>query len=296
MTAYLASISIWILIYALMTLALALQYGFTGLTNFGLVGFVAIGAYASALLSIAGVPVIASIPLACLIAAVAAYPLGLATLRLSGEYFAIITLGFAESVRVLLVTQDWLTKGVMGLTGVPRLFPMSLGYRLGDYLLLILLILLNIAGALLIRRIVRSPFGRTIEAIRDDEVAVRALGKNPAGYKIKVLMLGAAIAALSGAMQAHFLNFLAPEQFASIITFYIWIAMLIGGEGRLKGMLVGTIIIVTLLEGSRFLPDFVPGVTVVQASSVRFGVVGIVLILLMLYRPDGLFSGNMKRQ
>ena len=122
MEAYLIAIAIGVLIYMLLAFGLSLHYGFTGLVNFGHVGFFAIGAYASALLSLKGVPVPLAMVAATAIAALSAYPLGMIALRLGSDYLAIVTLGFSESLRMMLQTEEWLTRGMHGLPGIPRLF------------------------------------------------------------------------------------------------------------------------------------------------------------------------------
>jgi branched-chain amino acid transport system permease protein len=292
---YLIAISISILIYMLMASGLSLQYGFTGLINFGYVGFFAIGAYTSALLSLQGVPLPLTFLAAMLLAALAAYPLGVITLRLGGDYLAIVTLGFSETVRMVLQKEDWLTRGVHGIPGLPRVFDDWAGFGSGDLTLLALLLAVNLAVFALMRYLVRSPFGRIISSIRDNEVAVRALGKDPASFKTRSLMLGSALAGLAGAFQAHYVTFIAPEQFVPLITFYVWIAIILGGPNRIVGIVVGTIILLTFLEGSRFLRDFVGGVSEVQLASVRFWIIGMALICTILYRPQGLFPDKMSK-
>lgn len=287
---YLVAISITILIYMLMASGLALQYGFTGLINFGYVGFFAIGAYCSALLSMKGVPLPVSFLAATLLAAIVAWPLGIITLRLSGDYLAIITLGFSESLRMALQKEEWLTRGVHGIPGLPRVFDDWAGAGSGDKTLLVLLLITNVAVFAVMRHLVRSPFGRVIASIRDNEIAVSALGKSPPAFKTRSLMLGSAVAGLAGAFQAHYVTFISPDQFVPIITFYVWIAIILGGAGRISGIIVGTIILLAFLEGSRFMRDFVIGVSEVQLASVRFFIIGMALICTVLYRPDGLFA------
>jgi branched-chain amino acid transport system permease protein len=230
-----------------------------------------------------------------LLAATLAYPLGMITLRLGGDYLAIITLGFSETVRIMLMKEDWLTHGVHGVPGLPRVFDDWAGASSGDLTLLVLLVVINIAVFGLMAYLVRSPFGRIIASIRDNEVAVRALGKNPATFKTRSLMLGSALGGLAGAFQAHYVTFIAPEQFVPLITFYVWIAIILGGPNRIIGIVVGTIILLTFLEGSRFLRDFVGGVSEVQLASVRFFIIGMALICTILYRPQGLFPDKMSK-
>ena len=289
MDAYLVSIGIVVLIYALLAIGLNLQYGETGLINFGHVAFFAIGAYASALLSLKGVPLWLSFPSAAVLAALAAIPLGMAALRLREDYLAIVTLGFSETTRLVIQQEEWLTRGVQGLPGVPALFA-SAGTGARNLMQLAALIVAVLLAVLAIRLLQKSAFGRLLRAIRDNEAAVAALGKDPAGYKIRVFMLGAALAGIAGAFYAHFVTFITPEQFVPLVTFYVWMSIILGGVGSLRGALVGTLVLVVFLEGSRFLRDLVPGIAEAQMAHVRLGVVGLALILCMLYRPQGIFG------
>ncbi|WP_338616555.1 branched-chain amino acid ABC transporter permease [Achromobacter sp. E1] len=290
MESYLIAISIGILIYMLMALGLSLHYGFTGLVNFGHVGFFAIGSYTSALLALQGVPIPLAMAGATLLTALAAWPLGIVALRLGSDYLAIVTLGFSESVRMMLQSEEWLTRGMHGLPGIPRMYEGWIPAAQIDLAIMLTLLAVNGAVFWLVTRVVKSPFGRVIEAVRDNEVAVRALGKDPARFKTRSLMLGAGLAGLAGAFQAHYLTFLSPEQFVPLITFYIWIAIFVGGANRLLGVALGTVIMVGFLEGSRFVRDFVGGISEVQMASVRIWVIGMALILIVLYRPQGILG------
>ncbi len=295
MDAYLVAIAITVLIYLLLAGGLALQYGFTGLINFGHVGFFAIGAYTSAILSFKGVPLPLCMAAATALAAIAAYPIGIVSLRLGGDYLAIVTLGFSEAVRMVLQKEEWLTRGVHGMPGIPKLFA-TLPGPWADVAILIVLLVLNIAVFWVIHQVIRSPFGRVIEAIRDNEVAVRALGKNTARFKTLSLVIGAAFAGLAGSVQAHYLTFIGPEMYVPLITFYVWIAIIVGGVGRIRGVVIGTVILLAFLEGSRFLRDLVPGVTEVQLASVRNFIIGVALILAILFRPQGMFGNVITRR
>lgn len=295
MEAYLIAILIISAIYVLLALGLNLQYGLTGLINFGHVGFFCIGAYAAALLSQAGVPWPISFLAAAALAALAAWPLGLVSLKLKDDYFAIVSLGFSEIVRVVVTSEQWLTKGVQGLTGIPKLMG-SLGSGLSQALAVLgLLVAVNLLAAIAKFRIVRSPFGRMIEAIRDNEEAVKALGKDPAAFKIQVLMLGAALAGIAGGFYAHYIGYIVPEQFIPLVTFYVWMAIIIGGVGRISGAIAGTLILMVFLEGSRFLRGVIPFVSEVDMASIRIGAIGLALVLFTLYRPQGLMGDYSRR-
>ncbi|WP_460452375.1 branched-chain amino acid ABC transporter permease [Alsobacter sp. SYSU BS001988] len=294
MEAYLAAIAIIALIYVLLSLGLTLQYGLTGLINFGHVGFFAIGAYTSAILSLKGVPLLLSFPAAAVTAGLAALPIGLVSLRLRDDYFAIVTLGFSEVVRIVITSEKWLTNGVQGLPGIPRLFSGLEGFAAQAATLAVILTVTIMAG-LIILRIAKSPFGRLIEAIRDNEEAVKALGKDPASFKIQVLVVGAAIAGLAGAFYAHYITYIVPDQFIPLVTFYVWMAVIMGGVGRVSGAVVGSVILMAFLEGSRFLRDVAPWISEVDMASVRIGVVGLLLILFVMFRPQGLMGDYTKR-
>jgi branched-chain amino acid transport system permease protein len=289
MDAYLIAVFSVVLIYALLAIGLNLQYGETGLINFGHVAFFALGAYASALLALRGWPLPLTFVIAAAVAAVAAVPLGLAALRLRQDYLAIVTLGFSETVRLMLQEEREITFGVQGVPGIPKLFG-AFGGRMTDVAILLALLAVVALAAWATHRLKASPFGRLLRAIRDNEAAVTALGKDPARYKIQVFMFGAALAGVAGAFYAHFITFISPEQFVPLVTFYVWMSIILGGVGSLRGALAGTLLLVAFLEGSRFIRDLVPGVAEVQMASVRLAIVGLALIVFVLYRPQGLFG------
>lgn len=295
MEAYVVAISIIVLIYVLLALGLTLQYGRTGLINFGHVGFFAIGAYTSALLALHGLPLAICFLAAGALSALSAWPLGMISLRLRDDYFAIVTLGFSETVRIVISSERWLTNGMQGLPGLPRLYEgISVGLPAQLAILATLIIVVLLAAAM-IQRMTNSPFGRVIEAIRDNEEALTALGKDPAGFKVRVLAVGAALAGFAGAFYAHYITFIVPDQFGPIVTFYVWMAIIIGGVGRISGTLIGTAILMLFLEGSRFIRDVIPAIPEVEMASIRMGVIGVALILFVTYRPQGLMGDYTKR-
>ena len=289
MDAYLLAVGTVVLIYALLAIGLNLQYGETGLINFGHVAFFALGAYASALLALRGWPLPFTFAAAAVVAALAAVPLGLAALRLREDYLAIVTLGFSETVRLVIQEERALTQGVQGLPGIPKLFASGAIVR-SDLAIFATLLIAVALAAWATHLLKSSPFGRLLRAIRDNETAVVALGKDPARYKIRVFMFGAALAGIAGAFYAHFLTFISPDQFVPLVTFYVWMSIILGGVGSVRGALAGTLLLVAFLEGSRFIRDLFPGVAEVQMASVRLAVVGLALILFVMFRPQGIFG------
>lgn len=284
MGGYLAAVGTIGGVYALLALGLNLQYGFTGLINFGVVGFFAIGAYASALLALQGIPFALDFAAAAGLAALFAWPLGLICLRLRDDYLAIVTLAFAEIVRTVIISEEWLTSGTRGIPGIPRPFVTSQA----AYLVLVLATVLG--ATLLTWRLVHSPFGRLIQAVRDDEDAVPSLGKRPSGFKLVVFTIGAAVTGLAGALYAHYLTYISPDQFVPLLTFYVWIAVIMGGAGQIGGAIAGAALLTLFLEGTRFLRDAIPFVSEVQMASLRLAVIGLLLIVFTLYRPQGLLG------
>lgn len=290
MDAYLISICIIAGIYALLAIGLNIQYGETGLINFGHVAYFAIGAYASAILAGKGVPVPLAMVLAGLVAALGAIPIGLAALRLKEDYFAIVTLGFAEAVRIFVQQEDWLTNGVQGIASIPPLFDSSTAPGYQNHLFAAVIVSVVICAMVAVALLQKSTFGRILRAIRENEVAVTALGKRTASFKVKVLMFGSFLGGVAGAFYAHFISYISPEQFIALVTFYVWMSIILGGVGSMKGALIGSLALVILLEGSRFIGDFLPGVSDVQMAHLRLGIIGLVLVVFSLYRPQGIFG------
>lgn len=294
MTAYLVAIGSIGLIYALLAISLNLQWGQTGLINFGHVAFFAIGAYVSGLLALAGWPLPITILAAMIAAGLAAWPLGRLTLTLKSDYLAVTAIGFSEVVRSVLENEMWLTGGPSGLPGIPSLFDDLSGL---DRSIAIFAVLL--AGTLLVflvlEALTRSPFGRALRSIRDDDIAAAALGKNVVSFKTRSLTLGAAIAGLAGAFYAHYLTFISPEQFTPEVTFNVWIAVIIGGSGSNPGVLLGTLILIIFLEGTRFLGDLGLALDGSQLGALRFMIIGAALVLCMLYRPSGILPPATRR-
>jgi branched-chain amino acid transport system permease protein len=273
-------------IYALLGLGLNLQWGHTGVVNLGFVAFFAVGAYASALLTLRGMPQILGPVAGLALGGIVAYPIGKLTLRLRDDYLAIVSFGFAQVVQVLIINSDW-TGGVNGLTGITRLFKgMDLDFRpfaqLGLVLCLVALVLyLN-------HRLTESPYGRLLRAIRDSIDAVGSLGKNANDYRLAALVLGSALAGLAGSVYAHYIGYISPDQFDSTLSFLVFTGIVIGGSSH-WGAAVGTLLFVSLMEATRFLGDLQLPITDAQFAQVRLIIVGILLIVLMQRRPQGLW-------
>lgn len=279
---YLVAISTIIAIQVLLTLGLSFQYGLTGLVNFGHVAFYALGAYSSALLTLAGWPVLAAMAAGVMLAVLASLLIGAATLRLREDYFAIFTLGFSELLRLLLMNARELTHGTLGIPGIPR--PFVGWHAVSHQVVYLALVLVAMALAwVLCELLARSPLGRTLRAVRDDDQAAMALGKNVLGFRLTALAWGAALAAVAGSLWAHYVTYVVPDQFTPEITFYTWMAMIIGGPGSMLGAVWGTAALVTIVEGTRFVKDVLPMVDEGKLAALRQVAIGLGLIFLTVY-------------
>jgi len=291
-------------IYAIFALGLQLEFGFAGLLNFGHIGFMAIGSYTMAILIVH-----ASLPmwLAALIAIVTAMlfglVVGLPALRLRADYLAITTIAFSEIIRIFILNSVRWTggpQGVLGFAGDYTDFSAALGRRLSslthisfdpDRVLLVLVWPIVLLIYLVLRRLTRSPWGRVMRAIREDEDAANALGKNPLFYKLQALAIGSGIAAIAGIFFSYQLLYLSPTSFEPLFTFFAWVIVLLGGTGRLGGVPVGAVIFAVIFAGTRFL-EFWPLSLLDDGdrAAVRLIVVGLILIALMAFRPQGIFG------
>ncbi|MGH7278023.1 MAG: branched-chain amino acid ABC transporter permease [Candidatus Rokuibacteriota bacterium] len=282
MTEYLIAIATIVGIQALVTMGLNVHYGITGLVNFGHVAFYALGAYASALLTLGGVPFLPAMAAGIVLAVLASLLVGTATLRLREDYFAILTLGFSELVRLLLLNARELTRGALGLPGIPR--PLRGVAGVPDHVVYLALVLVALVLAFVLCEVLaRSPLGRTLRAIRDDDQAAMALGKDVLRFRLVSLAWGASLAAVAGSLWAHYVTYVVPDQFTPEITFYAWMAMIVGGPGSMTGAVWGTAILVAVLEGTRFVKDVVPMVDEPKLAALRQVAIGVGLIVLTVY-------------
>lgn len=287
MIPYLITIAILVIIAALIGLALNLQWGLAGLVNFGVVGFVAIGAYTTALTA----PSIGWFPamvLAALVAAALSAGLALLSIRLEENYLAIITIGFGEAVRLAILNEGWLTNGALGIANIQR--PLAgLTERFGGDIVFVVFALGVLAVVFVaLEGWTRAPFGRALRAIRDDATISAALGKPVFALRVRAFAIGGAAMGLAGALQAFYLTYIDPSQFSAIVTSYAFMAVIAGGRGSNVGLLVGAGSIMALLEGTRFLKDFISVIDGVQLSALRLALIGVGIILLLILRPQGL--------
>jgi branched-chain amino acid transport system permease protein len=280
--------------YALLSLGLVMAWGQGGLVNLGLVGFVGLGAYTSALLSGAGVPIWLDWIAAAALSGAVGVALCLIVRNLRGDYLAIVTLGFAEILRLAETNEKWLTKGSDGISGIVAPFKGYLGDSFPLFYLILTWALVGLA-AFLLNGLLRSPFGRALRAVRDDEQVAAVAGKSVLRLKLQAFGMAAALSGLAGALYAHFTSFIAPDVFIVQLTIYIFLAVTIGGYTRLTGAVFGSIALVALLEATRFLAAVIPGLDAVQIASLREFAIAVTLIVVMQLRPEGAFRMTNER-
>ena len=286
--------------YTLFTLGLQLNVGFTGIVNFGQAGFMAIGAYTMGILVVKyDWSFWLALPAAVLVAIAFGLLIGLPSLRLRADYFAIATIAAAEIVRITAQNARELTGGNQGLFGFEGEWDnvsdsienglQSLGWSDPETLFPLFLVVWAtvLIATTLLHFATRSPWGRVLRAVREDEDAARALGKNTLVYKLQSLAISATLGALAGFFLALNLNFLNPEEFEPLFTFIGYAVLVLGGLANYWGVAFGAVIMWTILEGTRFVD--LP-LTAEREAAVRFMIVGLVLILLMAFRPQGVFG------
>jgi branched-chain amino acid transport system permease protein len=293
------------LILGIITLGLNLQWGLTGLFNVGIAGFVAIGAYTSAILTTPAVadriggfdwPMPAGWLAAMAVTGLAAALTGFATLRLKADYLAITTFGVAVCMQLVALNAQFLTGGPFGIAFIPR--PMA-GLAetpvAFNCVTLAVIAAVTLAVYLALEHLSRSPWGRVLRALREDERAAISLGKSARSYRIQAFAVGGAVMGLGGAVQAHFIGFIAPNNYLPTLTFQIWAMLMVGGSGSNRGALLGTVVVWAIWVGAGALSSaVVPTDWQARTASLQIVAIGVMLCVILLMRPAGFFGGRRK--
>lgn len=363
MVEYLVFLTISASLYSLFALGLNLQWGFTGLINFGHVAFMTIGAYTTVLLESQGVPLFLAVIIGALGASIFGLIIGFSSIKLREDYLAIVTIGAGELVRLIVQNEEWLTKGTFGIQGYNLPFGTFKPNPLGKLLMVAILTVLAVfvvwrlwinvrqrlylakniqgksyqppsplstyvwgslafifilicyvngaialmdytykAGLMLLILIalaviyygldiiIHSPWGRVLKAIREDEEVAKALGKNVFWYKLQAFMLGGAIAGLAGAFYSWQLTTIYPSSFEPLMTFNAWIIVVLGGSGNNAGVILGAMIFWGYDSLTRFIFSSMPFITASQVGAFRVMVIGLILMILMIWRPQGILG------
>lgn len=268
-----------IAIWSVMAISLNIQFGMTGLVNFGQILPFAIGAYAVGIGIEAGIPWWAGILAGLVTAPLVGLVVILPARRQSQDYWALITLGAGELFRLTMLNVPSIAGGADGVT-ISRLGDrnLALGLAVG------LLVLVYLVG----QRISRGPLGRMLRVIREDEVLAATLGRNPMAYRMKVTVVTWMMAAAGGILFGYVVGYIAPTSFLVTDTFLVWTAVILGGPGRNIGVVVGAAVLILLSVSTRFMAEW-SGLPSDLVANLRLAVFGLVLVLMFLFRPQGLF-------
>jgi len=283
MEAYFIHLLILILIYIILAISLQLAMGFTGLLNLGHIAFFCVGAYVSALLTLNGFPFWLSFLIAAISAMIFGFLLAIATSKLKGDYLALATLSFSFVIHALALNLS-ITGGPLGLPGIPR--PELFGFTFSSNLsFLFLTIFITIISYFIIKRIVNSPFGKVLEAVRDDELAAETLGKNTMKIKSYALAISAFFAGIAGSLYAHYMNFIDPSNFTLFQLIPLLTIVIVAGLASLEGTIIATFIVILLPELLRFV-GFPPSLV----GPMRQIIYAIILLLILYYKPRGFYG------
>ena len=289
------------LTYAIITLGLNVQWGQTGLFNVGVAGFVAVGAYVSALLTTPddparfggfGLPTAIGWLGGALAAGLVTSAVGALTIRLRADYLAIATFGVAVIVQLCVLNLQGVTSGPFGISFIPRPFAATAGNSLRFGLLnlgLVAAVVLVLYVAL--EHLAKSPWGRVLRAIREDEEAALALGKSAKKFRLQAFAIGGALMGLAGAVQAHFIGFIAPDNYVPTLTFQVWAMLIVGGSGNNRGAILGAVVVwgIWALSASLFASLF-PAGEQARAASLQIASIGVALCAILLFRPRGILG------
>jgi len=288
---YAVTVLILVGIYALFALGLNLQWGFAGLINFGHVAFMAIGAYTMVILNLHGVHWALAILMGLVVAGGVGALLTIPAIRLKADYLAILTIGFSEIMRYIFLNERWLTGGAIGLMGFSRPLEGIVPAEHYDLFLLGLIWGIVLIAFIALQRLAKSPWGRALKSIREDEDVAKVLGKNVSAYKMQAFFLGSVLAGLAGMMLAFYHSYICPYYYYPVETFYAWIIVILGGSANNRGTILGALILWIFLSGTRFLSPIVP-LSDFTFAALRMALIGILLVVLMLYRPQGMLGNR----
>ncbi|MGP3668158.1 MAG: branched-chain amino acid ABC transporter permease [Candidatus Bathyarchaeota archaeon] len=285
---YILDMVVFVGIYSIVSLSLNLEYGFTGLANFGKVAFFMIGAYLTAILANFGYTYIICVLVAAVAAGLAGLLVSIPALRLRADYLAIVTLAFGEILRFLFKNESWIAGGVQGITVPPAIQIAGLSIRV-SMLTHIGIVYFSLALCyLLAQLIVNSPYGRTLKAVREDELAVQVLGKNTFKYKAQLFSLSSAMTGVAGSLFAQYVRFIDPYTFEPFLTFSVWMMVILGGPANNLGAILGATVVTGLERGARIVKDYI--LLPVDPHNLRIMLIGALIILILMYKPEGLLK------
>lgn len=293
-------------IFALLCLGLNIQWGYTGIFNIGIAGFFGVGAYTTALITLPpdesvqklfslNMHPFIGILLAGIVCGIMAFLVGFPALRLRKDYLAIASIGIAETIRLIFKNEQWLANGSRGLVGITQPFSEIINPRYYSYIFLIIIIVFIVAIFLIIERAIRSPWGRVLRAVREDELSASMSGKNTFAFKMQAFIFGAIIMGIAGALYAHNIRSISPKIFEPLMyTFLVWAMLMAGGSGNNLGAILGASLVWTIWEGTRFIFDYLPVEIKSRAIYLRYLVIGLLLVFIIVKNPKGILGEQKK--
>jgi branched-chain amino acid transport system permease protein len=294
---YLVSLGIMSGIYAVLCLGLNLQWGFAGMFNAGIAGFFAIGAYTTAILTTPdspnylggfGLPIVIAWPVAMLFSGAVAWAIGRICARLQGDYLAMATIGIAEVIRLFIKNAEWLTAGTRGIPNIARPFE-GLPSPWNNLAFMGLVFALVAIIYCAVERAWASPWGRSLRAIRDSDVAAAAIGKDVTQFRVEAFVIGAMIMALAGALSAHYFKFLGISATEPLmVTFLVWVMLIVGGSGNNRGAILGAALIWVIWSATELLTNRLPGEWITRTSYIRVLLIGVILQIVLQRFGKGL--------
>ncbi len=290
---YVLDLVVFIGIFAIVALSLNLEFGFAGLANFGKVAFFMVGAYTYAILSNIGVPFYFCLLASALAAAAVGFLVSLPTLNLRADYLAIVVLTFGEILRQVIKAERWIAGGVWGISVSPAILVEGISPRLNTMVNIGLVYVCLLIFFVVAQLLSNSPYGRVLRAMREDELAAEAMGKDRARYRTQTFTLGSAIAGVAGGLYAQYVQFIDPYMFMPIFTFTVWIMVLLGGPANNWGVLIGAALVQLFDRGANIAKDYLA--LAVDPSNLQYIIFGALIILVLLYRPQGLLKESRVR-
>lgn len=281
-------------IYSLLAMSLNFQVGFTGLINFGQIAFFLIGAYTSSLLvTKAGAPLALGFLGGMALSGLFGYIISIPTKSLKADYWAIATLAGGEVVRLIALNEGWLTEGPFGVMSIPQ--PLRWLFSRDTYPLFYLFLVgaCVVIVYFVLSLLTNSPFGRNLKAIRDEEDLCLSLGKNTRKLKLQAMVVAGMVAGLGGALFAHYITYISPENFRPIETFLMWAMIIVGGRGNHLGAILGAVVIQSFNVSTRFIGGYVP-LGADSMAALRMVIIGVLIVLFLLYAPEGLVKEKKK--
>lgn len=273
-------------IFGIVALSLNLEFGFAGIANFGKVAFFLIGAYAYAVLSRLGIPFYLCLICGASISALFGLLISLPALRLRADYLAIAILAFGEILRLIVKSESWIAGGDWGISVAPAISIAGASPHVGVLVNIGLVYFCLLICFVIAQLLANSPYGRVVRAIREDEIAAEALGKDRAKYKAQILMIGSAMVGVAGGLYVQYLHYVLPGMFVPMVTFTVWIMVLLGGPGNNWGALLGAGLVELFKYGTNLAKPILP----LDPINLQYILFGALIILVLFYRPQGLLK------